>query len=389
MDGTLTVSNIDFAAMRERTGIPAGDLFTVMEEWRDAGRVAHAMDIILGLEAEAQRTLQLQPGLQALLEQCVADGLRLAIVTRNTNDAVDALFARLGERWRPAFAPLLTRHFKYVKPDRRLLLHVAQAWGVPPSQLLMVGDSREDVEIGAICGAATCLIAGGGNETNAAAAAAAIGVTPTFAVRSLGELAERLRAGGPGLAAPDALPRGVPFLAALLEASVIAAAACSYPGLGAADRGFAPCDGKAPAVLHVDCGDGAFTKTVHSHGLDARGVDTAEASAEAARARGLGATAVAMLTPGALGADAAGAFDCLLCIAERGAAPSLLFDAVGAARPAALAEALRVLRQGGALAVEWHGAHAAQDAAAAQTAAQQAGFAVRRMGDARIVAVKQ
>jgi hypothetical protein len=30
-DGTLTRSNIDFEAMRERCGIPVGDLFTVME----------------------------------------------------------------------------------------------------------------------------------------------------------------------------------------------------------------------------------------------------------------------------------------------------------------------------------------------------------------------
>ena len=387
MDGTLTVSNIDFLTMREQTGIPAGDLFTVMEEWRDSARVARAMDIILGLEAEAQRTLELQPGLEALLEQCVADGLRLAIVTRNTDDAVDALFARLGERWRGAFTPILTRHFQYVKPDRRLLLHVAQAWGIPPSQMLMVGDSREDVEIGAICGAATCLIAGGGNETNAAAAAAAIGVTPTFAVRSLGELAQRLREGGPGLAAPAELPRGVPFLAALLDGGVIAAAACSYPGLGAADRGFAPCDGAAPAVLHVDCGDGAFTKTAHSHGLDARGVDIAQKAAEAARARGLAAQAVPALTPGTLGAEVASAFDCLLCIAERGT-PSLLFDSAGAARPDALAEAMRVLRPGGALAVEWHGQHAAADAADAAAKATRAGFTVRRMDDARIVAVK-
>ena len=372
--------------MRAQTGIPAGDLFTVMEEWRDASRVARAMDVILGLEAEAQRTLELQPGLEALLTQCAADGLRLAIVTRNTDEAVDALFSRLGERWRGAFSPILTRHFKYVKPDRRLLMHVAQAWGVHPSAMLMVGDSREDVEIGAICGAATCLIAGGGNETNAAAAAAAVGLTPTFAVRSLGELAERLRVGGPGLSAPAALPRGVPFLAALLESGVLEPAACSYPGLGDAARGFAPCEGKAPTMLHVDCGDGAFTKTAHSHGLDARGVDGSAAAAEAARARGLAAQAVAALSPGALGDGAAASYDCLLCIAERGT-PSLLFDAAGAAVPAALAEARRVLRQGGALAVELHGPHAAQDAAAAAAAAQAAGFAVRRMGDARIIAV--
>lgn len=38
---------------------------------------------------------------------------------------------------------VLTREFRYVKPDRRLLLHVSQQWGCDPQRLLMVGDSFE------------------------------------------------------------------------------------------------------------------------------------------------------------------------------------------------------------------------------------------------------
>lgn len=32
------MSNIDFVDMRARTGIPSGDLFTVMESWDDGDR---------------------------------------------------------------------------------------------------------------------------------------------------------------------------------------------------------------------------------------------------------------------------------------------------------------------------------------------------------------
>ena len=39
MDGTLTVSNIDYAKMRRSVGIPVGDLFTVMESWDDGDRI--------------------------------------------------------------------------------------------------------------------------------------------------------------------------------------------------------------------------------------------------------------------------------------------------------------------------------------------------------------
>jgi len=72
-----------------------------------------------------------------------------------------------GRRWRDLFSIILTREFRYVKPDKRLLLHVADQWGVDPSSLLMVGDSREDVECGKAAGTGTCLISGGGNELSA------------------------------------------------------------------------------------------------------------------------------------------------------------------------------------------------------------------------------
>lgn len=88
----------------------------------------------------------------------------MAVVTRNTPRAVEAFFRLLGGAWRGKFSQVLTREFKYVKPDRRLLLHVAAEWGIKPSEMLMVGDSKEDVEVGAMVGASTCLIAGGGNE---------------------------------------------------------------------------------------------------------------------------------------------------------------------------------------------------------------------------------
>jgi hypothetical protein len=51
MDGTLTEAHIDFADMRARTGIPMGDLFTVMEAWTDDARIKAAMDVILEIEA--------------------------------------------------------------------------------------------------------------------------------------------------------------------------------------------------------------------------------------------------------------------------------------------------------------------------------------------------
>lgn len=370
MDGTLTVSNIPFDEMRQRTTITEGDLFTVMEEWSDSARVCGAMDVIDELEAASRATLELQLGLEALLEQCVADGLRVALVTRNTDLAVDALFSRLGERWRPVFDPLLTRHFALVKPDARLLRHVAAAWGCQPCELLMVGDSREDVEVGAAVGAPTCLIAGGGNGGGLAG-----GVTPTYTASSLDDLARALR-GGAQLHPPAALPHGLPFLQALLAAGVLRPSPVSYPRIGAAGRGFARCPpGGAPApnLLHIDCGDGALTKTLHSHGIAARGVDADAEAVAVAAGRGLRAAQQAQLQA------AEAAYDCLL-LCQHPSLPtpaSLLLDAAGCLCPAALLAAAAALRPGGALAVAWR--PGPQGEAAAADAARRVGAAGLRV----------
>ena len=69
--------------------------------------------------------------------------VRVALVTRNTRDSVDAFLRLIGPEWSGLFDIVLTREFPFVKPDKRLLLHVAKAWGVDPSNLLMVGDSFE------------------------------------------------------------------------------------------------------------------------------------------------------------------------------------------------------------------------------------------------------
>jgi hypothetical protein len=53
----------------------------------------------------------------------------VALVTRNTEASVDAFFKLIGEEWRGAFDAIRTREFRFVKPDKRLLLSLAQVRG--------------------------------------------------------------------------------------------------------------------------------------------------------------------------------------------------------------------------------------------------------------------
>lgn len=56
----------------------------------------------------------------------------VALVTRNTRASVEAFLRLIGPEWAALFSQVLTREFRYVKPDRRLLLHVAQVGAAGP-----------------------------------------------------------------------------------------------------------------------------------------------------------------------------------------------------------------------------------------------------------------
>jgi hypothetical protein len=57
---------------------------------------------------------------------CCCLQAHIALVTRNTTASVDAFFNLVGQEWRSLFSEIRTREFKYVKPDKRLLLELAE-----------------------------------------------------------------------------------------------------------------------------------------------------------------------------------------------------------------------------------------------------------------------
>lgn len=46
------------------------------------------------------------------------------------------------------FTPALSREFRPYKPDPAPLLHICSTWGLPPNEVMMIGDSlKDDVSI--------------------------------------------------------------------------------------------------------------------------------------------------------------------------------------------------------------------------------------------------
>lgn len=160
MDGTLTDCKIDFAAMRRRTGVLEGDILAVIEGWECAERRAHAHAIIEEEEARGVAALTLARGVHSLLARLDAASIPRGLVTRNNAAAVAAFHAAL-ERARVApFAPALDRGYGgRPKPAPDAVAACAAAWGVCPTQVVVVGDSLvDDVAAGNAAGAATILL---------------------------------------------------------------------------------------------------------------------------------------------------------------------------------------------------------------------------------------
>lgn len=162
MDGTLTVPNLDFKAMYSRAGVASSSDILVEIAAMSEPRKSSAQGVVDEMEEEGRRTLQLMPGAADVARWLQLHGVPTAMVTRNSAETVAHLHAAL---WEPAglvaFAPAISRDDDLPpKPDPAALGRIAEAWGVPlGEELLMVGDSpSNDVVFGKRAGVGTALL---------------------------------------------------------------------------------------------------------------------------------------------------------------------------------------------------------------------------------------
>lgn len=177
MDGTLTIPVLDFAEMRRKARIPAGvDILHALAAMSTDER-ASSLKIIEDMELEAAQKTQLQPGLLELLTYLDSRvKLPRAVVTRNGNHAVELFLAQvcqLAVHHPPStggFSCILTRDFTPFKPDPASVHYICRQWNVAPSDVVFVGDGRDDMACGRAAGTHTILLR---NATNGELAAQA------------------------------------------------------------------------------------------------------------------------------------------------------------------------------------------------------------------------
>ncbi|MBA6140328.1 HAD family hydrolase [Pseudomonas sp. FYR_2] len=158
MDGTLTVAVHDFAAIRVALDIPAEhDILTHLAALpADEAAAKHAW--LLEHERDLALASTAATGAVELVRELAERGCRLGILTRNARELAHVTLEAIGLADCFPVEHILGRDEASPKPSPDGLLKIASAWGVAPSELVMVGDYRFDLDCGRAAGARTVLV---------------------------------------------------------------------------------------------------------------------------------------------------------------------------------------------------------------------------------------
>ncbi len=206
-DGTLAELRLNFPEMKRRLGVLAQEYFpeplappnVPALEWledltarlhhrdEDAAQEleARANALIQAIEIEAAHGAVLFPFTRPLLRELQEEGIRVAIITRNCEEAVRMVFPDI-DRYCAVF--LARNHVHRVKPDPAHLFRSLEAIAAAPASALMVGDHPLDVQTGKSAGIRTAGVWSGNASADDLARAGA-----DFTARNCEELIAILR----------------------------------------------------------------------------------------------------------------------------------------------------------------------------------------------------
>jgi len=154
LDGTLTEPLLDFEAIRREVGIASGlPILEALESFEPAAR-ARAEIILRRHELDAIRAATLADGCSEVLAELARREVPVAILTRNVREAVEEFVRRFDVSVMAAF----TREDGPPKPSPAGVVALCRRFGLPPSQVWMVGDYKYDVIAGRDAGCRTALV---------------------------------------------------------------------------------------------------------------------------------------------------------------------------------------------------------------------------------------
>ena len=155
LDGTLTIAQHDFAAIRRRLGIaeraPILEALAAMPEPERLEKKAWLDE----MEAELAGRARPAAGAQALLSRLQAEGHRVGILTRNSKPNAHISLEATGLADFFAAADVLGRDEAPPKPSPVGILKLLGAWAREPDDAVMLGDYHYDLDAGRNAGTMT------------------------------------------------------------------------------------------------------------------------------------------------------------------------------------------------------------------------------------------
>lgn len=145
LDGTLTISAHDFAAIKQELGFPLncdilGHLKTLAPE--DQQMKQRQLDRI---EEEIASRARLAHGADELLKTLSEQGVAMGILTRNSKDNALITLGAIGLLDYFDHVCVLGREETLPKPDPQGIHHLLDHWGAEPDNAVMVGDYLYDL----------------------------------------------------------------------------------------------------------------------------------------------------------------------------------------------------------------------------------------------------
>lgn len=158
MDGTLTIAQHDFDAIRDELGLPVGlpilESLAALPDEESAPLHQRLNDIELEIAAESKAA----EGAGLLLESLLSSGTNIGILTRNNKTNIDVTLKAAGLDGFFKEEDLLSRDCAIPKPAPHGILQLLRQWDATANESMMVGDHLHDLLSGRAAGTKTLYI---------------------------------------------------------------------------------------------------------------------------------------------------------------------------------------------------------------------------------------
>ncbi|MFH1008609.1 MAG: HAD-IA family hydrolase [Candidatus Latescibacterota bacterium] len=176
MDGTITVPYIDWKALRAEIRAREGSTLIDHIESLDLEGRRWATGVLERHEAAAARHSELNAGVRELLDVLRARQIRTALVTNNNGPSMRLVL----EKHHLVFDVALSREDGRIKPAADLVLMALKKVGLDPTEVVLIGDGRYDLQASEEAGIAFILLRHPDTEWDHQPAVSSLGDVPAL-----------------------------------------------------------------------------------------------------------------------------------------------------------------------------------------------------------------